>query len=163
MTTADQGGPLMIGAEILSRAERILTDRGADGLEGTGLLAFRPDAGAIERAVTFIVPDQVAERGQLGCWVKVTERGKRELATRLPAGCRYLARLHSHPGEAFHSATDDANPAITFEGAISIVVPFFGLGLRRGLDACAVFRLSRGRWLPLAPGARRDRWVMTVE
>lgn len=45
-----------------------------------------------------------------------------------------LAQVHSHPGDAFHSHTDD-NFAITFTlGFISIVVPFFG---QRGLsDLC---------------------------
>jgi hypothetical protein len=92
--------------------------------------------------------------------VEVTEQGKRELAARLPSGRRYLARVHSHPAQAFHSRADDANPALTHEGAISVVVPYFGLGLRRGLGACAVYRLSAGRWSPLPVGPDRDKWVI---
>ena len=93
-------------------------------------------------------------------------------------GQLYLARVHSHPGEAFHSATDDANPALTHTGALSIVVAYFGLGLRHGLDACAVYRLDEGRWRAL-PGqsatagssrpdrparahARRRPWLSSV-
>ena len=37
------GGKLRIGASVLRDAEEFLTDRGADGLEGTGLVAFGPD------------------------------------------------------------------------------------------------------------------------
>jgi hypothetical protein len=65
-----------------------------------------------------------------------------QLAAVLGRGERYLVRAHSHPGNAFHSDTDDRNPALTFIGALSIVAPFFGLGLRHGLDACAVLRLT---------------------
>ena len=139
------GGQLRIGAAVLRDAEEFLTDRGADGLEGTGLVAFGPD-GDGWRAEMFVAPEQRGQRAELGCWVEVTERGKRELAVRLPAGCRYLARVHSHPAAAFHSPTDDANPALSHEGAVSVVVPYFGLGLRRGLAACAVYRLTAGQW-----------------
>lgn len=68
--------------------------------------------------------------------------GKRQLAAGLGRGERYLVRAHSHPGEPFHSDTDNRNPALTFIGALSVVAPYFGLGLRRGLDACAVLRLN---------------------
>jgi hypothetical protein len=98
-----------------------------------------------QRATRLVVPDQRAGT-RTGCWVEVTERGKRELAATLTLQERYLARIHSHPDEAFHSPTDDANPGLTAEGAWSIVVPCFGLGLRRGLDACAVYQRAGGRW-----------------
>ena len=152
-------GRLRVGAAVMRDAEGFLTDRGADGLEGTGLVAFSPD-GDGWRGEMFVAPDQRGQRAELGCWVEVTEQGKRELAARLPAGFRYLARVHSHPAQAFHSPADDANPALTHEGAISVVVPYFGLGLRRGLGACAVYRLTAGRWSPLPAGPDRDRWVI---
>ena len=72
----------------------------------------------------------------------------------------YVARIHSHPGDAFHFPADDANPVISFEGGLSIVVPFFGLGLRRGLDACAVYLFHEGQWVELEPGSDRDRWIV---
>lgn len=152
---------LRIGPRVLHAADAFLTDRGADGLEAAGLVAFRALADHDWTAETLVIPDQVADNTGLGCWVQVTERGKRELAALLPAGCRYLARIHSHPGRAFHSPADDANPALTHEGAISIVVPFFGLGLRRGLGACAAYRLTAGRWRPAQPRADGDEWVIS--
>lgn len=93
-----------------------------------------------------VVPDQLAGRAPR-CFVEVTEKGKLDLAVGLGSNKQYVARIHSHPVEAFHSATDDANPALTHDGALSIVVPFFGLGLRHGLDSCAVYRLLGGRWI----------------
>jgi hypothetical protein len=37
-------------------------------------------------------------------------------------------QVHTHPGEAFHSATDDAFPLIHETGFLSLVIPNFGLG-----------------------------------
>ncbi|NIH69207.1 Mov34/MPN/PAD-1 family protein [Modestobacter marinus] len=107
-----------------------------------------------------IIPDQQPWRSPAGhVAVEVTRAGQLELARALTAEELFVARIHSHPAEAFHSAADDANPVLTHEGALSIVVPFFGLGLRRGLDACAVLRRDRTGWCGLPPGAGRDRWI----
>jgi len=76
-----------------------------------------------------VFPDQRAGRYPT-CWVQVTEQGKSELATTLGLDEEYISRIHSHPGDAFHSPTDDKNPALRFEGAMSIVVPFFGEAIR---------------------------------
>ncbi len=97
------------------------------------------------------------------CSVEVTRQGKFDLAAALGPNDRYVSRIHSHPGLAFHSETDNANPAITQEGALSIVVPFFGLGLRRGLAACAVLVLLDGIWTEVGPGAHRDALVVADE
>lgn len=144
---------------VLNDVARFLTERGAFGYEGTGLIACSPaDSGWISERL--VVPDQRAKRQMGGCSVEVTQKGKDELLTSLGTEQRYLLRVHSHPGEAFHSATDDRNPVLTHHGALSIVVPFFGLGLQRGLDACAVYRLSGGRWLELPAGTERQTWVV---
>lgn len=37
-------------------------------------------------------------------------------------------QVHSHPGRAFHSATDDAYPIIHQPGFLSLVIPSYGLG-----------------------------------
>lgn len=142
---------LHLQTRVLEAAQLLFEDRGSHGLEGTAMIA-----GPIPRLV---VPDQRARRTPHGVRVELTEQGQWELATALRPGETYFARIHSHPGEAFHSSTDDRNPVITFEGAISIVVPYFGLGLRRGLPACAVLRLTHGLWEDLPPGPVRDRWV----
>jgi hypothetical protein len=38
------------------------------------------------------------------------------------------AQVHTHPGEAFHSATDDKSPIVSQEGFLSIVIPDYALG-----------------------------------
>jgi hypothetical protein len=134
--------PLAIAISALEQVRLFFEDRGSHGYEGTAMLAGTSTAGVTR----CLIPDQLARRSRYGVSVEVTERGKLELATALALDERYLARIHSHPGEAFHSETDDRNPGLTAEGALSIVVPFFGLGLRRGLVACAVFVYREGEW-----------------
>ena len=108
-----------------------------------------------------VIPTQLAHRA-LGCWVEVPLEGKLELAAALGADEQYVSRIHSHPDIGFHSSTDDENPMLTQEGALSIVVPFFGLALRCGLDACAVYVRHGSKWLELSLGQERERWVKVV-
>lgn len=147
-------GPIVIPGFVLDEARARLEDSGVAGVEATGLLVAGPDR--VARHVVF--PDQRAGRNPC-CWVQVTEQGKAELALALGPDDRYVARIHSHPDGAFHSATDDRNPALQYEGALSIVVPFYGLGLRAGLEACSVYVRRRHRWVELAPGPHRDEVI----
>lgn len=135
---------LIIPHSVLDDARRFFEDAGSRGCEGTGMLAGTQD-GEQQLVNRFVAPDQRASNGA-GCWVEVTDSGKLELVTSLHPGERWLARIHSHPGEAFHSATDDDNSVLTSDGSWSIVVPFFGLGLRRGIEACAIHHREHGRW-----------------
>jgi len=144
--------------EALTEAGAFMEAAGAAGAEATGLLVSDDDG--IVRCTVF--PDQEAGRFPT-CWVRVTEQGKAELAAALGPDERYVSRIHSHPGEAFHSATDDRNPALRFEGALSIVVPYFGLAAREGLDPCAVFVRRQRRWVELPPGPLRDEVVHVLD
>lgn len=149
---------MVVPGFVLDEVRGHLEDAGAAGLEATGFVVAGPDG--VARHAVF--PDQLA--GHLpACWVEVTERGKAELALALADDETYVARVHSHPGPAFHSATDDRNPALRHEGALSIVVPWFGLGLRAGLDRCGVFVRRAGRWLDLSPGPDRDEVIRAVD
>ena len=135
-----------IAQEALDDARAFLENRGALGSEGTGMLAG-VRLGDDVRIDRFFAPDQEAGADP-SSWVEVTERGKRELVLALRDGELWVARIHSHPGRAFHSWIDDRNPGLTADGSLSIVVPFYGLGLRRGLDACGLFELRDGAWRP---------------
>jgi hypothetical protein len=155
---------LVIPVFVLDEVRVRLEDAGADGCEATGMIVAGPDR--VARHAVF--PDQRASRPDPGAepperwgvhWVEVTDRGKAELALALGPDETYAARIHSHPGSAFHSATDDGNPGLRHEGALSIVVPYFGLGLRIGLRACGVFVRHGRRWQALPPGPRRERVV----
>ena len=142
---------LHLDAGLFEQAREFFEDRGSHGLEGTAMIA-----GPTPRLV---IPDHFARRTTYGVSVELTTQGQWELAAALGSDETYVARIHSHPGEAFHSSTDDRNPVITFDGAISIVVPYFGLGLRHGLGPCAVLRLTDGTWQDMPPGPDRNRWI----
>jgi hypothetical protein len=88
--------------------------------------------------------------------VTITVAGELQLAVALSDSELYIARIHSHPGPAFHSQADDDNPVLTHEGALSIVAPWFGLGLRHGLGACAVYEHRDGIWTVQPAGPERD-------
>jgi hypothetical protein len=120
----------VVTRSVLEAARAFFEEQGTQGLEGTALVAAL-DGGPADRLV---VPTQQASRADGGCWVEVPLAGKLECAAALRPGERYVARIHSHPGEAFHSAADDRNPALTHQGALSIV-PFLAW-------ACA------GAWTP---------------
>ncbi|MDE0653227.1 MAG: Mov34/MPN/PAD-1 family protein [bacterium] len=146
--------PIRIPRDVLGIAEATFLANGTRGLETTGML--RANSSGIVTGI--VIPDQVANPFPL-CWVEVTRRGKFELAAALEQGETYVARIHSHPGAAFHSETDDRNPALTYEGALSIVVPNFGAGLASGLEESAIYRRSSRSWVELPPGPDRDAYV----
>ena len=65
---------------------------------------------------------------------------------------RYMigAQVHSHPHEAFHSVADDRGAIVRHGGALSLVVPDFGLRTtsNRFLADTRVYRLSgENRWV----------------
>jgi hypothetical protein len=64
------------------------------------------------------------------------------------------AQVHTHPGEAFHSATDDQWPIVSQSGFISIVIPNFASG-EPSLNNAWVGRLQpNGEWRQLASAAQ---------
>jgi len=139
---------------VLQRLEETFLEAGSCGLETTAMLMADPKMLVVEA----IIPDQIANPAP-SCWVEVTGQGKLDLALALRPDHIYVARIHCHPRSAFHSKTDDANPSLAYEGALSIVAPNFGAGLGRGLSACAVYRRSNGAWHELPPGPARDRHI----
>jgi len=140
---------LYLSRQALEDARVFFEEAGSRGCEGTGMLAGRRLAEGWQ-ADRFFAPEQRASAAP-GVWVQVTERGKAQIATALGPSELWIARIHSHPGTAFHSATDDSNPVITAEGSWSIVVPYFGLGLRRGVESCAFFIRQAGGWRHVLP------------
>lgn len=148
---------LLLSAALLDMARTFFEECGICGHEGTAMIKNGPAGPEL------VVSDQQPWRGPTGgVSVEVTRTGQIQMALALGPDDLYVARIHSHPAEAFHSPADDVNPVLTHDGALSIVAPFFGLGLRRGLDTCAVLRREQGHWRPLPVGPERDRWIRTT-
>ena len=66
-----------------------------------------------------------------------------------------LAQVHSHPGRAYHSSTDDEHAVATRTGSLSLVVPDYATR-PFDLGAVAAYRLEPdGRWRPVKAAACR--------
>lgn len=146
---------ITVPRSVLADAEARFLAGGDCGYEVTGMLAAGPD-GVV---TSLVVPEQRANPAPY-CWVEITDRGKLELAAALGPDEIYVARIHSHPRNAFHSSTDDKNPSLTYPGALSIVAPNFGARLSTGLDDCAIYRRVDRAWHPLSVGPLRDRYIV---
>jgi proteasome lid subunit RPN8/RPN11 len=89
------------------------------------------------------VPEQKAYKSEDGVCVVVEAPALHKLNVWLYQNkLELIAQVHSHPGLAYHSDTDDRFPIATTAGAFSIVVPNFA---RAPLDIanCAVYRLEK--------------------
>lgn len=66
------------------------------------------------------------------------------------------AQVHTHPGEAFHSATDDAWPIIHTAGFLSLVIPDFASG-PVGFERTYLAEIQPdGRWVEVASAERLE-------
>lgn len=68
-------------------------------------------------------------------WVELSNTGE---------GVR--VQVHTHPGAAFHSSTDDHYPIVHSAGFLSLVIPGFGLGRVGFEDAYLAERNPDGKW-----------------
>ena len=62
-----------------------------------------------------------------------------------------VAQVHSHPGEAFHSETDDDVSIVARLGALSLVVPEFAFDDAADIKHWAGFRLDNSGWKGFSP------------
>jgi proteasome lid subunit RPN8/RPN11 len=139
-----------IAESVRVSTQRFLRQQGLDGSEAIAVwLGYLEGDGeaSIQRAY---VPEQVPLRSDGGVGVYVDGEAITRLILALDEDERVLARVHSHPGFAYHSDTDDLNRLISHAGAISIVVPYFAShGLR--LEICSVNELVPGEgWKELS-------------
>ncbi|MDP1912386.1 hypothetical protein [Brevundimonas sp.] len=72
-------------------------------------------------------------------WVRLADEG---------LGIR--VQIHTHPGAAYHSATDDAFPIIHQPGFLSLVIPRFAMGLATFDEAFLARIDDQGVWNEVA-------------
>ena len=94
----------------------------------------------------------------------ISRPGMAELMARLRTkGLYVVSQIHTHPGEAFHSPTDDKWAIVRHVGALSIVLPCFAMSttLDNFLQQAAVFHLSASNaWKPVKPRQLSRRLII---
>ena len=134
----------------IARTEETLRAAGAHDTEAIVLWAGQRDRDLF-RVVEAYVPTQAALGADQGACVIVEGHALFAFNAWLwEQRFEFIAQVHSHPEDAFLSATDVAYPIATRVGTFSIVVPHFG---REALtfDAVAVYRYNAdGSWRELA-------------
>jgi len=142
-----------IDQAVIDFTVRFLVKVGRRGFEGLVLWGGRltPDGEYVE-VVLAVAPRQKATRGEEGVLVAVDgDELFRVNGDFYGRGLLLCAQVHSHPGQAYHSDTDDAFAIVTIAGGLSIVVPWYA---KDGFDTetSAVYRLSHsGDWVHVPP------------
>lgn len=79
-------------------------------------------------------------------------------------GLILVAQVHSHPGMAFHSGTDDQHAASPWPGYISIVVPNGGRIVGDFWNAVEAYeRVEGGGWRQIKGAEKRSRFSKEVK
>jgi hypothetical protein len=121
-----------------------LRNCGAQGLEGVVFWAGRLEGSRFLVTEACIPRQHALTDMQSGVGVAIDGDELFRLNVWLhKAGLQMIAQIHSHPGSAYHSSTDDALSVVTRAGALSIVVPYFAAGAF-DLSRISVHRLTRG-------------------
>ncbi|HKW76646.1 MAG TPA: Mov34/MPN/PAD-1 family protein [Terriglobales bacterium] len=154
-TRLDTVDRIYIDPSVITTTLRVLQVFGAQGCEGMVLWVGELTEGSahITRAV---VPLQRPIKSEDGVGYFIESQTLFELNQKLSeTGLRLIAQVHSHPGEAYHSAADDRYAIVTSEGGLSLVVPDFG---RAPADPTmwAVYRLNKGSWRELEASEARS-------
>jgi len=140
---------VVVPVSLADFANEHLRRVGRDGYEGFALWAGVREE-EVFHVTECIIPAQSGLRYENGVCVRVEGDELFRLSVHLfEAGLQLVAQLHSHPGSAYHSDTDDTFPIATTAGAFSLVVPDFACA-PFALDRCAVYRLIPGDgWVEL--------------
>lgn len=145
---------------LLERTRELLAGPGADGYEAVVVWVGRREPEQPIEALVAVRPGQIAYRGTDGCAVEVPPDALTALIATLPPDLSIVARVHTHPTEAYHSAVDDTNMLISHEGALSIVVPNFARAARLELRHCSVNELDHDLgWVELTSREVAERFV----
>jgi hypothetical protein len=150
----------LVPQRVLDDTRSFLQNRGRELYEGTALWVGRSKREAVEILRLFI-PEQIAVSDEDGASVDLTPRAHYTLTDNLFIDEQFHVRIHAHPRKAYHSPRDDANPILTHDGALSVVVPYFGRDPIQ-MDRCAVYIYERPYgWLQLPPAAVRTTFEIT--
>ncbi|TAM17658.1 MAG: hypothetical protein EPN62_19800 [Candidimonas sp.] len=151
---------LRVPAQVLRKGYEFMRSAGKMGLEGMVLWAGQQD-GRVFGVTELIVPQQQGLRTPDGvCAIVDGDELARLNMYLYRNSLELVAQMHTHPGAAYHSETDDQNAIATTIGCFSIVVPDFAVR-DFPLSECAVYRLSgTGQWLEVDESRAPNRIVV---
>ncbi len=141
---------LVVPRSVIQEGHHFLRIAGRAGREGLVLWIGRRD-GATFIVTELVIPEQQGIRTNDGVCVIIEGKALARLNADLyRRQLQLIAQIHSHPGAAYHSSTDDEYAIATKVGCLSLVVPDFA-SHPFSLAECAVFRLSTaGQWVRLS-------------
>jgi hypothetical protein len=147
---------ITISRSVIEETLQTMRSFGARGCEVLILWLgeIESDQGAA-RVVMALVPRQNAIASEDGVGYFVTGETLFHLNRGLSeSGLRFIAQVHSHPTEAYHSDADDRYAIMTMDGGFSLVVPNFGHA-PPDPASWAVYRLHQQDWRELTSAAVR--------
>lgn len=145
---------------VLDESRRLLAAPGREGLEAVVVWLGRELRDEHVEIVAVHMPEQIAIRTATSVGVMLPDESVSRLIAAIPAGLFIPIRLHTHPGRAYHSITDDENKLLSHRGAISIVVPGFAAAAI-DLGRCSVNELDHEfRWRELGADEVAERFIV---
>lgn len=132
-----------IPSHILEATQAHLREKGR--LQEEGVVLWRGTLNP-PQVTDFIIPEQITHTGRFIVPLEARQQLVRQLSG---VKEKVIIQVHSHPGEAFHSSTDDEEAIPRQAGALSLVVPDFAL--RPSLfERAALFQLQKaGGWIQI--------------
>lgn len=142
---------LVIPQWVIEETADFLRQAGQQGNEGKVFWLGTVEDETTGHITTGYIPEQIAHRSILGVAIEVPQRAHLALLSTLKLGEFLLAKVHSHPRDAYLSDADEANPTFRHEGAYSLIVPDFARAPLNAFAGCAVLRFTDRRWRQLTP------------
>lgn len=136
--------PLIYITDVLAQQTAQLLDSFASYRPSEGVVYwFGIEHGSAAVVTTLLVPNADTTEGSV---YTSSEANAEALNVIVGSPLVYFGQAHSHPGRhVSHSCHDDESTFARFDGAISVVVPWYGrYGLH--LDQCGVHRHEGGRF-----------------
>jgi hypothetical protein len=140
--------------DVLAATVRVLHETGKERHEAFVLWGGVVSAdGRVLTVTNAVRPAQTATRSDDGLLVVVDGDALFQINKLFYGrGELLVGQVHTHPGAAYHSSTDDEHPLVTLIGAVSLVIPDFGRNGLAGRERWAWYRLqARGVWHELDP------------
>jgi len=148
---------VIIPSLVIDHSELRLRQRGVAGHEGF-LLWAGSLAGGDAFVSTIVTPGVEAGRlhGQVSPQTAARAFDELDHLDLVP-----IAQVHTHPEQAFLSATDAQRPMVAADGFLSIVIPSFGFVDLADVGVWRAYEFhGREQWRELSDGERSERLIV---